>query len=166
MAAAGGVEVQDMEALVAMVGAAARGAAQGKAPRQVAAAMLAAALRTAWDLTRPCGHQTPPDVQVRTEVVGHALELHKMLDRMNGTHSHSLGTALAAARSGGGLTQEQYRSCRRLHRRGNEARHAPFEPDSEAADREEQPMAKSSQQDQVQRQRSGKTDPPQESGEG
>jgi len=125
MAAAENVELRGMEALAVLLEGTARGAAQGGASRQVAAAMIAATMRTSLDCS--AWRYASKEVQGRTQMVGLSLELHQLLDRWNGVHSNSVGGALSAARSKD-LSREQYKECRRLQRHGNAARHDPFEP--------------------------------------
>ena len=80
----------------AMVEATAAGAARGGSSRQAAAAMVAAAIRTAsgvFGLVE--GTFLTAEVAERTASIGSALELHRILDKSNGRHCHSLGGALA-----------------------------------------------------------------------
>ena len=118
--------VQDTEKcwdnIVQLTEAVVRGATCAQQSRQVAAACVSAAMRTAWDL---CGGHgdCQQEMWQREELQRAALNAHEVLNQITGTTHHTLGQATKEAERTLRLDAEEKRTLRRLRRKANIARH-------------------------------------------
>ena len=100
-----------------------RGAVEGGASRQVAAAVAAALLRTGLGSSLDTDDA---EVDLRAASVRKALRLHQALEVATGEHRHSLGSALELAHRRGVIEGTELAAGRKTQRAANRARHRAY----------------------------------------